>query len=185
MTAYHTEELTRAGLTFRVEHHRDEYTGAPWDEHDCHGIVTEWTSREKRPGELVLDSDGHQRRYYDFAASCRRALAEGWDAPPYGGGTPRQRAARAARADFERLRDWCDDEWHWCCVVVVLLDDEGEELDRASLWGIESDAGDYLTEVAAELADELAASAAEKATEKAASLTALATRATTAQGAEE
>ena len=85
-------------------------------------------------------------------------------------------AARAARADFERLRDWCLDRWHWCGVVVVMLDDEGDELDRASLWGIESDAGQYLDEVAAELADELAASAAEKANAKAASLTALAAR---------
>ena len=178
MTAYHTEELTRTGLAFRVEHHDDDTMGAPWDEHDGHGIVTEWTSREKQPGELVLDSDGHQRRYYDFSASRRRALAEGWDAPPYGVGTPRQRAARAARADFERLRDWCDDDWHWCGVVVVLLDDEGEELDRAGLWGIESDAGQYLEQVAAELADELAASATEKARAKAASLAALAARAT-------
>lgn len=183
MTAYHTEELTRAGLTFLVEHHHDEDMRAPWDEHDGHGIVTEWTRREKQPGELVLNSDGHQRRYYDFAASCRRALAEGWDAPPYRVGTPRQRAARAARADFERLRDWCADRWHWCGVVVVLLDDDGDELDRASLWGIESDADQCLAEVAAELADELAASAAEKATAKAASLAALAARATTNQAA--
>ena len=183
MTAYHTEELTRAGLTFRVEHHYDHDSNEPWNECDGHGPVSDWTSRDERPGELVLNSDRGSKRFYDYAEACRIALRDGWNTAPYGvpGGTKRQRAARAAMADFERLRDWCSDRWHWCGVVVVLLDDEGEKLDRASLWGIESDAGQYLDEVAAELADELAASAAEKATAKAASLAALAARATATQ----
>lgn len=160
MSAYHTADMTHAGRTFRVEHHSDDTMGAPWEEHDGHGEVSGWTTRDKLPGELVLNTDGRSRRYYDYAGACRLARADRWDTPPYGTGTPGQRAARAARADFERLRDWCLDRWHWCGVVVVLLDRDGGEIDRASLWGIESDAGAYLEEVAAELAAELTQTAA-------------------------
>jgi hypothetical protein len=62
-------------------------------------------------------------------------------------------AAAAARADFERLQAWCNDGWSYVGVVVT-VEREGVELGRASLWGIESDAGDYLCEVANELAEE-------------------------------
>lgn len=71
--------------------------------------------------------------------------------------TRRQYAAGAVRADFERLRDWCNDRWSYVGVRVVLpcaCCGDGEA-DDASLWGIESDAGAYLEEVAADLADEI------------------------------
>lgn len=100
------------------------------------------------------------RRFYDFAEACRIALRDGWNAAPYDvqGETPRQRAAKAARADFERLRAWCNDDWQWCGVIVT-ASREGIDLGRASLWGIESDAGAYLVEVANELAGEAIAEA--------------------------
>lgn len=68
-------------------------------------------------------------------------------------------AAAAAMADFDRLRRWCAGHWCYVGVVVELCDDEGETVGgySASLWGIESDAGDYLEEVARELADEVIA----------------------------
>ena len=168
--------ITRNGLTFRVTHEQDTDHGAPWEACDGHGPVSEWTSRDKLPGELVLNSDGRQCRYYDYAEACRIARRDGWDAPPYKTGTARQRAARAARADFEYLRAWCSDEWTYMGVIVELLDDDGEAVDSASLWGIESDAGEYLDEVAAELVDELTSAAPEKLRTKAASLQALADR---------
>jgi hypothetical protein len=59
------------------------------------------------------------------------------------------KAAAAAMADFERLRGWCNDEWHWCGVVVTL--NTGGTEHEASLWGIESDADDYIEEVISDL----------------------------------
>ena len=37
--------------------------GAPWEEHDGHGPVSEWTRRAKRPGEIVLVKDGDAARF--------------------------------------------------------------------------------------------------------------------------
>ena len=181
--AYHTEEITRDGLTFRVSHHHDDHSGEPWKEHDGHGPVTGWEYRDKRPGELILNEDRGTKRFYDYAEACRIARRDGWNAAPYHieAETPRQQAARAALADFERLRAWCNDEWHWCGVVVTLLDDDGEEVDSTSLWGIDSDDDTYRADVANELARELASSAvnnlralAQRHTTKAASALALA-----------
>lgn len=71
--------------------------------------------------------------------------------------TKRQYAAAAAMADYDRLRQWCDNQWHYVGVIVESLDDEGDVLDSASIWGIESDADDILDEVAQDLAAELLA----------------------------
>ena len=146
---------SREGFDLSFDILPDDTMGAPWQEHDGHGDVSEWTTRAKRPGELVLRSDCGKRRFYDFAGSVATALAEGWDAKPYNTGqeTKRQQAAKAARADFERLRAWCNDEWHWCGVQVS-VSRKGTHLGSASLWGIESDAGEYLTKVAEELVPE-------------------------------
>ena len=143
------------GWTFAAEVHRDDSFGAPWLEHDGHGEVTDWTTRDKAPGELVLCSDRGSKRYYDFAGACALALRDGWNCPPYEieGETPRQKAARAARHNFEVLRAWCNDEWFWCGIVVTVSRD-GIELGSASLWGIESDCTDYHEEVINELIQE-------------------------------
>lgn len=146
------------GHKFRFRTERDDSMGAPWEEHDGHGIVSDWTTRAKAPGEMVLCSGRHRKRYYDFAATVRIARRDGWNAKPYDvpGETRRQRAAKAAMADFERLRAWCNDEWEWCGVVVELLDDSGDPMGETdSLWGIESDAGAYFDDVAHECAAEL------------------------------
>ena len=63
-------------ITATIKHDSD--TGAPWSEHDGHGPVSDWTTRDKRPGELVLCSDRNSRRYYDFAEACRIARRDGW-----------------------------------------------------------------------------------------------------------
>ena len=150
----HTIEYRRS--TFLVEIMDDSDHGTPWENEDGHGTVTDWTTRDKAPGELILNEDRGRKRFYDFAEACRTARADGWNAKPYDvpGETPRQRAAKAARADFERLRDWCLDRWQYVGVVVTRLDRHGNPMrhERDSLWGIESDAGDYLETVAAELA---------------------------------
>ena len=131
----------------------------PWDNDCSHGPVSEWSRRDKGPGELILCEARGLKRFYDFQNACRIALRDGWNCAPYdiAGETKRQRAARAARHDFEVLRGWCNDEWHYCGIVVT-ASLHGIGLGTASLWGIEcnypgSDNA-YLSEVANDLASE-------------------------------
>lgn len=149
-------EVNGQKFAVRIEH--DDNTGAPWEEHDGHGVVSDWTTRDKRPGELVLVQDGIQKRYYDFAASVKKARAEGWDSAPYNIGqqTKDEQAAKAARADYARLRGWCHGNWGWVGVVVELLDKEGEGTGQtASVWGIDSESHEYHREIAKELTHEI------------------------------
>lgn len=152
--------ITVNGLKFRVSIHRDEDMREPWKEHDGYGVVSEWTRRDKHPHERVLISDGRgSKRLYDVQASMDIALRDGWGCPNPEGKTKRQIAAEAVELDYQRLRGWCMDEWHWCWVGVQLLGKDGSVVPgyRESLGGIESDAGEYLDEVARELAESIAA----------------------------
>ena len=63
-------------VTAIIEHDSD--TGAPWQEDCGHGPVSDWTTRAKLPGELVLSTDRGLKRYYDFAQACRIARRDGW-----------------------------------------------------------------------------------------------------------
>lgn len=159
-----THTIEHNGRTYQVAIVHDDCQRTPWEEEDGHGPVSEWRRRnyagyyDKAPGEMLLCEDRGSARFYDFAEACRIARAEGWDAKPYGTGTKRQQAARAALADFDRLRRWCEGDWCYVGVIVSPLCDccGTPDGDRAeSLWGIESDAGDYLDEVARELADQV------------------------------
>lgn len=161
-------------LRLHITTERDNDTEAPWEHCDGHGPVSEWTTRDKRPGERVLSSDGRSRRYYDFAKAVRIAKRDGWDAPPYRTGTKGERAVRAVERNFEYLRAWCADEWEWLGVVVSLVsvdaDDNETELVSDSLWGIESCAGPdgshYWKTRAAEIANRLLAAHAKEAVER-------------------
>jgi hypothetical protein len=145
------------GNRFLLTLTQDTDHGAPWDNEDGHGPVSDWTTRAKAPGEMVLCEYRRSRRYYDFAAAVRLARRDGWNAAPYyppGEETLGQRAHKAALADFDRLRRWCSDDWCYVGAKVELVDEDDEPMPDFSeaLWGIESDAGDYFTEVAHELA---------------------------------
>ena len=147
-TLYDDSIFEHDGHQFRVSFPFDADHGAPWDEEAGHGPVSDWTRRDKAPGERVLAVDHGSKRYYDFAAAVRIARRDGWDTPPYGAGAPGERAARAAEADFARMRAWLADEWHYCGCFVTLLDATEQE----SIWGLEDDCSAYLTETAHELA---------------------------------
>jgi hypothetical protein len=146
------------GRKFEARVEMDSCMGEPWKEDDGHGDVSEWTRRDKAPGEMVLCEDRGSKRYYDFAGAVKRARSEGWNAAPYyppGGETEGQRAHKAALADFNRLKDYCAGDWYYVGVMVAPVCTCCGEADwnkAESLWGIESDAGDYLKECAKELA---------------------------------
>ncbi|WOZ57585.1 hypothetical protein [Pseudomonas phage vB_PseuGesM_254] len=152
-------ELNIAGVdvTFAVDINHDSEHGAPWDECEGHGPVTGWLSRDKRPDELVLNTDVGRKRFYNFKEACAIALRDGWGCDALDGTeTKRQKAAKAARADFEYLRSWCNDEWSYVGVEVTLLDSEGNKTEVSdSVWGVEG-TDDQIRYTAENLADDLA-----------------------------
>jgi hypothetical protein len=171
----HGDVIRVQGRTFVMAIAPDDAMGPPWEEHDGHGVVSEWTTRGKAPGERVLNQDGRSYRYYDVAESTRIAKRDAWGLGPDAmaelgrklGRTPtrKQVIAAAVESDFERLRQWCNDVWHWCGVCLFDMPRDGVErnpehvanalpfgiLDHRALWGIESDSPDYHAEVAREL----------------------------------
>lgn len=168
---YDGETFTFAGLSFRVSHEYDHDHGAPWQEEDGHGPVSDWRhfhgEPRKYPGERILCSDRGSIRTYDYAEAIKIAKRDGWGLGPDALAKLRARlgheptrgeiVATAVDADFNRLRDWCEDRWCYVGVVVTLLDVDGRATNESeSLWGIESDAGEYIGEVALELAGEIA-----------------------------
>lgn len=127
-------EYEHNGHTITIKWYHDEDHGTPWEEEDGHGPVSEWTRRDKQPGERVLCEDHGNVRYYDFAEAVKIAKRDGWDAKPYGTGTAKQRTTRAVEADFDHLRGWCNDAWHYAGYNVTI---DGMEYHE-SLWGIDS-----------------------------------------------
>ena len=144
------------GLTFTVKFEPDNDMGPPWDEHDGHGPVREcktphwYREGSKRPGERPLNKpDRHEiQYYYDWQAACQLARKEGWNTQPY---DAPNRIERAVQADFDYCRRYLSGDWQWMGVIVTCEETGGEE----SLWGIDGDHDNYLTEVAYELAAEL------------------------------
>ncbi len=149
------------GIYAKIDFLPDSSHGAPWEECDGHGPVSEWTTRDNRPGERVLSSDRRSKRYYDFAEAVKIAKRDGWDALPYKTGTKGQQAVRAVEADFQSLSEWCNDQWSYVGVCVSLHHEDGKEIASDSLWGVES-RGDYSREVAAEILSILASDYAER-----------------------
>lgn len=158
------ETITVDGLTFRVRVEPDNDSDPPWKSDCGHGEVTDWTARCKNSGERIIAQDRGHYRYYDYAGAMAIAKRDAWGiseadriklaetlghAPTTG-----QIFAAAVDADYERMRAWCADEWSYVGVCVQLLDTDGAPVDgfQDALWGIESDAGDYLQEVAKDCA---------------------------------
>lgn len=153
--AYKTETRESGTMSFRLEWVYDHDSDAPWDREDGHGPVSDWEHRSKRPGEMILNSNRGSHRFYDFAQAVKTARVEGWNTAPYDWPSKGAQAHAAALADFDYLRRFCNDQWHYCGIVVTLLDADGEpDSVDASLWGIESECDDYHEEVISELITE-------------------------------
>lgn len=160
------------GHRFRMRVEPDDSLGPPWKENDGHGIISDWTHRDKAPSERILVSDRGSHRYYNIAETMKLAEADGWGLSPQAetelaarlGHPPTKGEIRAAavEADYDRMREWCEGGWYWVFVSVTLMktDEDApggyfETKHYAALGGIESDSGDYLNEVARELAGEI------------------------------
>ena len=158
------DTFTHAGHTFIVSIEDDGDSGTPWGNSDCHGPVTKWLTRDKKPGERVLHSDRSSKRFYDIAEATRIAKRDAWGlgdekkaelAAKLGRApTPGEVTAQAVENDFEYLRSWCADEWNYVGVCVRHISQDKADRYSHATWGIQSNAVDYIREVAEDLADE-------------------------------
>lgn len=171
--------FTHKGRTFGVRYPYDDNADPPWEMDDGHGPVSGWRPRsDKAPHERILHADGGTVRLYDARTALALAKRDRWGTSDgqRPDETTRAYRARAVDEDFDRLRAWCRDEWTYIGVVVILLDAHGQRTEFSeALWGIESDAGAYLDEVATELAEEILASLPDAVAQSVAKLQALLT----------
>lgn len=169
-TPLDTIETTYKRHTIRVHVHNDDDMGPPWEEHDGHGIVSDWKRHclvDKAPGEMILCEDRGSVRFYDFQATMKKAKSEGWG---LGEKETARLAARLGRQptkgeilhasvmhDYEFLKGWCNDEWRWVGYVTEILGPDGSKLETEhdSCWGFEStdDGIKYMTGEARSIAE--------------------------------
>jgi len=160
--AYRTETRESGTMSFRVEWVYDHDCDPPWDREDGHGPVSDWEHRSKRPGEMILNSDRGSHLFYNFAEAVKLARKDGWNTAPYNWPSRGAQAHAAALADFDYLRRFCTDQWHYCGIVVTLLNADGEpDSVDASLWGIESDCDGAAEELIAECLSQITATIGE------------------------
>lgn len=158
-------DFDHAGKTYMADVYPDDDTDAPWENSDGHGIVSDWETRSKLPGELVLCDDRLSHRFYDVQETMKKARADGrgLSEPALAKlceslGRPATRGeivAAAVRADFEFLRGWCNGEWRYVGVCVRALDVDGVAIGDPfahALWGVKSGDTAYIHAVAVGLA---------------------------------
>ena len=77
----------RWGLTFQARIEQDDQHAAPWEEHDGHGVVTNWipysecyeAPYDERGQYWILSEDRSAgMRFYNVIASFEKAKAEQW-----------------------------------------------------------------------------------------------------------
>ena len=162
---FNIETIEHCGITVRIEYFYDHDTGRPWENADGHGVIREADNQrygryDKKPGEILFHTGrGHYGWVYDWQESTRRAKRDGWGVSnPPAGLTKNQLTQLAVQQDFDFLRGWLNDGWHYVGVVCTVLDSEGEETDISdSCWGFES-LDDYHETAGREMAEALAES---------------------------
>lgn len=156
-----SEEYEYRGYRIEITAEWDDNMGEPWKEHDGHGIVSEWTTRDKAPGEWLLCQDHSSKRFYDYKGTLAVARLDGWGLSPdqlkvFGrklGRKPTRKeiTAEAVKRDYEYLRAWCNDEWHWMGYTTRITPPDGGAFDGDSCWGFDDE--DYMIECAKENAE--------------------------------
>lgn len=149
-----TRQFEHEGATFVADIVYDDTAEMPWDREEGHAPVryaqVPYGSRRphKEPGERILHTDGRDCWLYDWQGGCRLARRDGWRAS-----ADDPSIEHAVQADFDRLRGFLRGDWHYVGIVVSLK--SAPERFTASLYGIESDATEYIDETMRELAGEI------------------------------
>lgn len=160
--------FTHKGLTFILSTEPDTDSFPSWQMGDGYGVVTGWVLRGESDAYngddwRNLGARRHDTRYYDVTATRIKATAEGWGLSPDAAAalaarlgrtpTPAEVIEAAIDADFAFHAGWFRDEWHYVGVTVTLAD---LPKARASVWGVEDSAADYIrTHVALQLAEQV------------------------------
>lgn len=174
---YNTETREIDGRKYRIEWQYDDTYGRPEGESDGHGVCADINfdpktfGEDPEDGELdleevvrhkmmrVLDTASRRQtwyRVYDVWETMKVAKKDGWGVANPAGLTPDEIIAKAIDNDFNYLKGWYNDDWHWCGITVILLDEEGDPTeDEASLWGLCSDDAECHEEVIKELVSEI------------------------------
>jgi hypothetical protein len=149
MDPIYSKEKTIKGCNVIVSVHQDQHMGEPWNEHDGHGIVSEWTTRNKSAGELILHQDGRSKLFYDFAETMKIAKRDGWGLSPERLSKLEKRLGRkpttgqivadAVSRDFEHLRQWCNGDWCWFGYTTEINTPDGETITGDSCWGFDDE----------------------------------------------
>lgn len=114
--------------------------------------------RPKKGAKPMLNQTGFIRQTFSYANhQIETVNVPGRD--PNKPLTEGEILAEAVRLDYEWLRGWCNDQWHYVGVIVVHVpngvDEREVEVDYSyALWRINSDDDDYIMDVAHELAEE-------------------------------
>ena len=160
---FNTETIEHCGVVVKIEYFYDQDAGKPWENSDCHGVIRSaysyYGKPEKKPGEVLIPCDRGNYWIYDWQESTRIAKRDGWGVSnPPAGLTQKQITALAVKADFDYLRGWLNDDWHYVGVVCTVLDANGEDTnDSDSCWGFET-LDDYHETAGREMAESLAES---------------------------
>jgi hypothetical protein len=130
------------GWSIAVEVMHDDLMEAPWNCDDGVGVVLPipWEGYE---GSFGIGSR-RDSLYYDYRASLKKALSEGWESIPYGTGSKMDQAHRAVLADYNRLYAWAIWDWGYVVMSVSLLDEGGKEIAKEQVGGYESSDSAYL-----------------------------------------
>jgi hypothetical protein len=144
------------GHPFKLEVFHDPDAPAPWEMSDAHGPVRQIGPNDSmRPGERWLSDPHYGRgRVYDWEGAIKIALRDQWGHPQMISRpnlSAHQIAAAAVQADYEYLRGWVRDEWHYVGVCVT----HEASGAHSSVWGIESNETAYRLTVANECAAEI------------------------------
>jgi hypothetical protein len=133
----------------------DEFCEPPWESSDCHGPVrksnnahNEYRS-DKKPGERPLNSASRNeyQYYYDWQEAMKMAKRDNWNTAPY---DAPNKALRAVQQDFDYLRGWVNNKWHYVFVTVEYED------QTESIGGVET-YNDYHIEYGNEMLADLIA----------------------------
>ena len=157
-------EFMYQGVLFCVSVEEDLAAGPPWEMSEGHGVVIECLPRNKHPHEWVLYRGRRQMLVYDVKESLRTAARDMWglddrardDLAARLGRPPTQAEIRAeaVRLDYEYLKGWTNDLWHyWTVVVTPVVEGVPVHAGHKSCGGVEG-FPDNVKAVAAELASE-------------------------------
>ncbi len=165
--AFHTEEKEFHGLSVRIEYLSYSDMAYPWVEYDGCGVIREVCSYygrpDKKPGEVIIYSDGGNYFIYDFQATTKKAKSEGWGVSDLDttGMSKKQITRESVLRNMEYCRKFLNGDLFYIGIKCTVLDYDGSETEHEdSCWGFEygywGEDSEYADKEAESMAENLA-----------------------------